>query len=88
MAEEIFAIFNKRSFVYYNVSDPQPALDEIKRLENDEDAYEKMLTTEPIVANGNLTIEQYFSFEDNVMNGVLKRRYRQLIGLSDLYFVP
>ena len=86
--EEIFAIFNKRSFVYYNVSDPQPALDEIKRLENDEDAYEKMLTTEPIVANGNLTIEQYFSFEDNVMNGVLKRRYRQLIGLSDLYFVP
>jgi len=86
--ESIFDIFNENSFVFYNISDPQSALDKIRTLESDKDAYEQMLMREPIAAHGNSTIEKYFSFDDTIGNGALKRRLRGKLGLTDLNFVP
>ena len=79
----IFDIFNEKAFIFYNISDAQPALDKVKALESDKELYEQMLR-EPIAAHGNATIEKYFSFSDEVGNGVLKQRIREKLGLSNL----
>lgn len=77
--EEIFAIFNRNAFIYYNVSDPQPAIDRIAYLEANKTAYDEILFGEPILADGNKTIEKYFSLSDEIGNGKLKRRIREMI---------
>ena len=80
---EIFDIFNKNSFVFYNISNPQPALDLVENLESNETRYEEMMG-EPIAANGKVTIEEYFSFNNSIGNGVLKKRIREKLSLSHL----
>jgi hypothetical protein len=81
----IFDIFNDKAFIFYNISEPQPAIDKVKALESDKEAYEQMLM-EPIVAHGNATIEKYFSLSDDVGKGMLKQRMREKIGLTN--FAP
>lgn len=81
--ETIFDIFNEKSFIFYNISNPQPALDLVKRLEHDLELYDEMMN-ETIALNGEATIEEYFSFSDEVGNGVLKKRMRKKLGLSNL----
>jgi len=81
--DNIVDIFNEKAFVYYNISDPQPALDQVKALEADKTLYEKMMN-EPVVAHGQSTIEKYFSFNDTVGNGQLKREMRKKLGLTHL----
>lgn len=83
----IFDMFNAKAFVFYNVSDPQPALDQIKALRDNEDLYEAMLN-ETIIANGEETIEKYFSFNNSIGGGRLKRKIREKFGLTDGVFVP
>jgi hypothetical protein len=76
---EIFDVINERAFVFYDVEDPQPAMDRIIYLENNQTAYDEVLN-EPILANGNQTIEEYFSFRDDVGGGKLKKRIRNMLG--------
>jgi hypothetical protein len=76
---QIFGIFNPKAFVFYDINNPQLALDRISYLESNPDAYEEMLN-EPILAHGDETIEKYFSFDDSIGNGALKRRVREKIG--------
>jgi hypothetical protein len=83
---EILNIFNEKAFVFYNISDPEPALKQVKALEENKEMYEMMLQ-EPIVAQGNLTIEKYFSFSDDVGGGAMKRIMREKLGLGD-HFMP
>ena len=78
---EIFDLFNKDSFVFYNITDPQPALDRVAYLERNRSAYEDMIN-EPILANGNKTVEDYFSFSDDVRNGELKAKIREILGVD------
>eukprot|EP00591_Stephanopyxis_turris_P006858 CAMPEP_0195518564 /NCGR_PEP_ID=MMETSP0794_2-20130614/13160_1 /TAXON_ID=515487 /ORGANISM="Stephanopyxis turris, Strain CCMP 815" /LENGTH=429 /DNA_ID=CAMNT_0040647555 /DNA_START=68 /DNA_END=1357 /DNA_ORIENTATION=+ len=78
---EIFDIFNKKAFIYYNVENPKPALEYIAYLEENPEAYEKVLA-QPILADGERTIEKYFSFSDDVGGGQLKKRIRQMMGYS------
>jgi hypothetical protein len=66
---EIFDIFNKRAFIWYDIKDPKPALDWIAYLEENRTAYDEMLK-EPILANGEETIRKYFSWNDDLGNGV------------------
>jgi hypothetical protein len=80
--EEIFDIFNRNAFVFYDVSNPLPALERIRYLEENETAYFEVARDEPILAQGNLTIEKYFSLADGVGNGTLKRKIRALLGLD------
>lgn len=85
--EAIFDIFNSKAFVFYNISNPQPALDQVKSMEENKLLYEQMLE-EPIVANGEDTIQNYFSFDDTIGNGLLKKKLRGIFGITDTNFVP
>jgi hypothetical protein len=76
---EIFDVFNERAFIYYDIEDPQPALDRIAYLEKNQTAYDEV-RSEPILANGDQTIEDYFSFRDDVGGGKLKKRIRNMLG--------
>lgn len=77
----VFDMFNKKSFIFFNVTNPQPALNLIKNLENNQNAYNKMIS-EPILANGNETVKKYFSFSDDIGNGWLKYQFRSKLNLS------
>ena len=79
-ADLIFDIFNPKAFIFYDIKNPQPALDQIARMEANRHLYDAMMA-EPILANGNYTIETYFSFTDDVGNGKLKRKMRAKLGL-------
>ena len=71
----IYSIFNKKAFVYYDINNPSSALNLVSRLEANRTMYDEMLN-EPILANGNNTIEEYFSFDESIGNGLLKRRVK------------
>jgi len=68
---EIFKIFNRKAFVFYDPHTPQEALNRIAHLGANRTAYDKVLS-EPILANGSQTVRDYFSFQDAVGGGVLK----------------
>ena len=40
------------------------------------------MLAEPIAANGDKTIEKYFSFDDNVGGGALKKKIRKMLGVE------
>ena len=50
-------------------------------LEKNETLYQKM-KSEPIAANGNATIEKYFSFSDDIGNGFLKSEMRKKLNVK------
>lgn len=78
---DVFDIFNARAFVYYNITNPGPALAQIEYLQSNKTAYDEVMSVEPILANGEVTIDEYFSFSDEIGNGTLKRRIREKMGL-------
>ena len=68
--ENVFKMFNKNSFVYFNMKNPEESLNIIKKLSTDENAYKKMLN-EPILANG--AYEKYFSRK--AIHDVIYKKY-------------
>ena len=81
-SQNVFDVFNKNAFIYYNVENPEPALQQVVYLESNQTAYEEMLTSQPILANGEETIREYFSYRDDLGGGVLKQRIRSFVGIS------
>ena len=80
--QDVFELFNPRAFVFYDIRDPQPALDLIAHLESNRTAYLSMLH-EPVLAHGDDTIARYFSFHDHEPGaGRLKWAIRELIGFG------
>uniref|UniRef100_A0A7S1Z8D4 Fucosyltransferase n=1 Tax=Ditylum brightwellii TaxID=49249 RepID=A0A7S1Z8D4_9STRA len=76
---DIFDIFNEKAFIYYDVEEPEAALEQIHYLDTNPDAYEAVLN-EPILKNGQETIDEYFSF----MDGKLRDRIRStILGYED-----
>jgi Glycosyltransferase family 10 (fucosyltransferase) C-term len=78
--QDVFEVFNKDAFIFYDINNPQPAIEKVAYLEANRTAYDEILT-QPALANGNETIDKYFSLSDEIGNGTLKRRIRQLVGL-------
>ena len=76
----IFNIFNRNSFVFYNISNPTPALRQIKQLQNNKEKMKEMKNTK-ILFNGKATLQKYFSFTDEIGGGNLKKILREKIGL-------
>jgi Glycosyltransferase family 10 (fucosyltransferase) C-term len=77
---EVFNLFNPRAFVFYNVSDPQQAIERIAYLDANRTAYLSM-RREPIMAPG--AIARYYSFhEEDPGEGQLKWAIRDLIGFG------
>ena len=75
---DVFKLFNKDAFIYYDVHDPQTALDRIAYLETNRTAYAEVLA-QPILADGERTLEEYFSLSDDVGGGKLKQRIRNMV---------
>ena len=82
MPEDVFAIFNAKSFIFYNASKGQSAdmsaLHRIAYLEKHPNAYRAMLK-EPILKDGEETLRKYFSLSDDVGGGELRRKIQTLI---------
>jgi hypothetical protein len=78
--EEVFEIFNAKSFIFYDINNPQPALDEIQYLQQNDTAYKERMNA-PILRNGAQTIDEFFSISDDLGNGTLKRKIRTMLGL-------
>lgn len=77
--EEVFRLFNRDAFVFYNPNAPQLALDQIHRLETVPGARESMLA-QPILAQpANDTLRRYFSWTDGIGHGNLKDRVRKMV---------
>lgn len=76
---EVFDIFNKDAFIYYDIGNPTPALVQIRYLEQNRTAYDEMLA-QPILANGTDTIEKYFSLRYDLGQGKLLRNLREMMG--------
>ena len=76
---EIFDIFNPKAFLYWNADNPAETIAEIRRLEANKTAY-KQMQNEPILKDGNRTIQKYFSLSDDIIpNAQLKRRIRDMM---------
>jgi hypothetical protein len=76
---EVFDIFNPKSFIYYDIENPKDALNEIARLENNSTAYDDVMA-EPILLEGNKTIQKYFSLSDEIIpNAMLKKKIREMV---------
>lgn len=82
---EIYNIFHPNSFIYYDVNNPNTALDRIKYLEQNRSAYLEVLR-HPILADGTKTIEDYFSLDESIGRGILKGRIRAFLGVDKYRF--
>ena len=79
--DEIFEMFNQKAFVYYDVNNPNQALERIKYLEENATAYEEVMN-EPILApDREVTIEKFFSFTAELGGGKLQKRIHDTLGL-------
>ena len=58
--KEIFDIFNKEAFIYYDIDNPEEAISKIKFLEENPDEYDRMLNENILNEN---SYEKYFSKE-------------------------
>jgi hypothetical protein len=75
---EIFEMFNKDAFIYYDIKNPQPSLDKILYLETNQTAYAEVLA-QPILANGEKTLEDYFSLSKDIGGGKLIQKIREMV---------
>ena len=78
--EEVFHIFNKKAFVYYDINNPQKALDLISHLNENEEDYRNMVS-QPIFVDGTKTLEKYFSLDDKIGSGKLKNQILDMMGI-------
>jgi len=77
--QDIFKVFNKDAFIYYDVEDPKSAVNKIAYLEYNRTAYDEMLE-QPILVEGETTIDRWFSFNNRMGDASLKRRIRSMMG--------
>ena len=81
---EIFDIFNKNAFIFWDINNFQPALDRVRYLESNRTAYDEVIRNQPILAPG--AIERYFSFDGRYGGGALRTRLRAFLGLDKFAF--
>eukprot|EP00051_Salpingoeca_urceolata_P024997 m.444190 g.444190 ORF g.444190 m.444190 type:complete len:446 (+) comp20296_c9_seq1:161-1498(+) len=74
--------FNKHALIFWDPSNPQPALDEIMALDRDPEAYQRK-RRQPMFVNGTQTVADYFSLAERHAGG----RMRSLL-LSAMNTVP
>lgn len=74
--EDVFTIFNRDAFVFFNEDQPQETLETVRALLVDDDKYNAMLA-QPILAKG--AFDEYFAMYGK---GKLSRKIREFIGIS------
>ena len=81
-SKEIFDIFNKEAFIYYDIYNPEPSIARVRELETNKTAYDEIVM-QPILANGEETIEKYFSYNDDLGGGKLIKKLHRMMGIVD-----
>ncbi len=82
---DIWNIFHRDSFLFVDALDNasvRALVERVRYLEENSTAYDEVLA-QPILANGNVTLEQYFSLDDSIGQGQLKHAIRVMLGLED-----
>ena len=81
-SREVFDVFNRKAFVFWDPADEGAgALQTLQELISNDTAYQEMLHQEPIMANGDTTVRDYFSMSDSIGGGYLKQKLRTTMGL-------
>ena len=78
---DVFSIFNRNAFIYYDIKNPVRAISKILELEKNKSAYEDMLK-QPILAEHESSLETFFSLRDDIGSGSLRHKIRQLVGID------
>ena len=78
---DIFKIFNRNAFVFYDIKQAQFAIDQVEYLTKNHTEYENMIK-EPILVDSQNTLRKYFSLLDTVGGGHLKNRIRRMLGFQ------
>jgi hypothetical protein len=82
---DVWDIFHKDAFLFVDAENPE-AINElvgkVRYLEENATAYNEMFQY-PLLANGNATLEKYFSLDDSIGHGHLKHKIRMMMGLED-----
>lgn len=78
--ETVFSMFNRRAFVFYDIENPEPAIEQVRDLERYPSKFAAM-QQEPILARGEKTIRKYFSFVEELENAALVRHIWKRMGL-------
>jgi len=76
---DVLEVFHPQAFVYWDIDNPQPAMERIRYLETNQTAYDEVLSG-PILKDGDETIRKYFSWNDDLGNGAIKWFIRDRIG--------
>lgn len=79
--DDVFEIFNRHAFVFYDIDNPEPALQYIAYLESNATAYGEV-ARQPVLAHGEDTIARYFSLRDSEGHGQLKWAIRERLGFG------
>jgi hypothetical protein len=82
--DTILEIFNENAFIFYNISDPGPALAKFQLWATNQTLYNEALMA-PVLAPG--AVEKYFSFNASLGGGALRNRIRDFLGVNDYEFV-
>jgi hypothetical protein len=82
---EVYQIFHRNSFIFYDIDQPNVSLDMIQLLEGNDTLYEEMLYGTPILLHGKETMDQYFSIFPEIANGSLNRKLREMMGMGELF---
>ena len=81
--KEVYNVYHPSSFVYYDIDDPEPALDLLKRLEANATLYHEMLSA-PILLKGKETFDQYFSLLPVVGDGSVNGKIRHMMEIDPI----
>ncbi|KAL3904525.1 MAG: hypothetical protein SGARI_004886, partial [Bacillariaceae sp.] len=74
---QIFDVFHPDSFVFYDIDNPQPALQRLKRLNEDPEMYEQMIKA-PLLKHENV-VNEYFSLFPEVGDGSINKQIRNMM---------
>ena len=77
-SEEVFDIFNKESFIFYDIHNPKLALNTVAYLEGNHSAYMEM-RAQPILKDGKNTLRDFFSLNYSIGDGMLRQKILNLI---------
>jgi hypothetical protein len=79
-SQDVYSVFTNNSFIFYDVNNPQPALQLLQQLQANDTLYEEMLK-KPILKDGINTINTYPSLYPEIGNGSINKQIRQMMGL-------
>jgi len=89
---EVYQIFRNDAFVFYDIHNPQPAVDEIWSLEQDDALFRRRTNRSLPLLQGTetdphdtaKTLDDYFSILPGIGNGTIQRRIYEMMGLEPL----